>query len=91
MNLRADPTVPAEGTVLEARLSKGLGVVTTVVLEKGTLRKGDLLIAGSSYGKVRKLMNDQGKEINEAGPSIPVQVTDWFSTIYKSSVRTLLF
>jgi translation initiation factor IF-2 len=65
---------PANGTVLEARLDKGRGKVTTVLVQSGTLRKGDIMIAGLEYGKVKQIVNDNGKPIKDAGPSTPVEV-----------------
>ncbi|HIL42662.1 MAG TPA: translation initiation factor IF-2 [Gammaproteobacteria bacterium] len=65
---------PANGTVLEARLDKGRGKVTTVLVQSGTLRKGDIMIAGLEYGKVKQIVDDNGKPIKEAGPSSPVEV-----------------
>ncbi len=74
LNLRANPNRPAVGTVLEASVKKGLGTVTNVIVKTGTLHKGDVILAGSHYGKVRKMMNERGQEIKEAGPSMPAQV-----------------
>ena len=65
---------PAHGTVLEARLEKGRGKVTTILVQSGTLKKGDIMIAGLEYGKVKQIVNDQGKVLKEAGPSMPVEV-----------------
>jgi translation initiation factor IF-2 len=65
---------PANGTVLEARLEKGRGKVTTILVQSGTLKKGDIMIAGLEYGKVKQIVNDQGKVLKEAGPSTPVEV-----------------
>jgi translation initiation factor IF-2 len=65
---------PANGTVLEARLDKGRGKVTTVLVQSGTLKKGDIMIAGLEYGKVKQIVNDSGKTIKDAGPSTPVEV-----------------
>ena len=65
---------PAQGTVLEARLEKGRGKVTTILVQSGTLKKGDIMIAGLEYGKVKQIVNDQGKVLKEAGPSTPVEV-----------------
>ena len=65
---------PANGTVLEARLEKGRGKVTTILVQSGTLKKGDIMIAGLEYGKVKQIVNDQGKVLKEAGPSMPVEV-----------------
>jgi translation initiation factor IF-2 len=65
---------PANGTVLEARLEKGRGKVTTILVQSGTLKKGDIMIAGLEYGKVKQIINDKGKVLKEAGPSTPVEV-----------------
>ena len=65
---------PANGIVLEARLEKGRGKVTTILVQSGTLKKGDIMIAGLEYGKVKQIVNDQGKVLKEAGPSTPVEV-----------------
>ncbi|MBT3744612.1 MAG: translation initiation factor IF-2, partial [Candidatus Thioglobus sp.] len=65
---------PANGIVLEARLEKGRGKVTTILVQSGTLKKGDIMIAGLEYGKVKQIVNDQGKVLKEAGPSSPVEV-----------------
>jgi translation initiation factor IF-2 len=64
----------ARGVIIEARLDKGRGPVATVLVQQGTLRKGDVLLAGSEYGRVRALLNEAGQAINSAGPSIPVEV-----------------
>ena len=74
MNLQAPIACRAEGTVIEARVDRGLGVVVTALVEKGTLRLGDFVLAGPSWGKVRRIVNDQGKELKKAGPSTPVQI-----------------
>ena len=65
---------PAHGVVLEARLEKGRGKVTTILVQSGLLKKGDIMIAGLEYGKVKQIVNDQGKVLKEAGPSTPVEV-----------------
>lgn len=74
LELRADPKGKAEGVVIESRIESGRGPVATVLVQKGTLKKGDSLVIGECYGRARTLMNDSGKDINSAGPSIPVQV-----------------
>lgn len=74
MNLRAPVACRAEGTVLESRVDRGLGTVVTALVEKGTLRVGDFVLAGGSWGKVRRILSDAKKEIKEAGPSTPVQI-----------------
>jgi len=74
LELKADPTRPARGTIIESKLDRGRGPVATVLVQSGTLRVGDAFVAGSSFGKVRALINDMGKRVNEAGPSVPVEV-----------------
>lgn len=74
LDLKADPAIRASGTVIEAMLDKGKGIVTTVLIQKGTLRVGDPILAGSHFGKVKALMNERGMRIKEAGPSTPVQI-----------------
>ena len=74
LNLRANPNRPAVGTVLEASVQKGMGPVVNVLVRTGTLRKGDIILAGSTYGHVRKMFNERKKEIKEAGPAIPAQI-----------------
>jgi translation initiation factor IF-2 len=72
--LTANPTGRAKGIVLEANLDTGRGPVATILVDKGTLKIGDPIVAGAAWGKVRAIINDQGKQIKEAGPSTPVQV-----------------
>jgi len=74
MELRAPINTPARGTVVEARLDKGRGPVLTVLVQSGTLKKGDVLLAGQEYGRIRAILDENGKMLNEAGPSIPVEV-----------------
>lgn len=71
---KADVDQPASGIVLEARLDKGRGKVTTILVQSGTLRKGDTVIAGLEYGKVKQIVDDTGNPITEAGPSMPVEI-----------------
>jgi translation initiation factor IF-2 len=73
--LQANPTRPAQGTVLEAMLSEGEGVLATLLVQKGTLRRGDVILCGAAYGRVRQMYNDLGQPIQEAGPSVPVRIT----------------
>ena len=73
-DLRADPTDKAQGVVLESNLDIGRGPVATVLVQEGTLRVGDPMVAGAAWGRVRALINDQGENVKEAGPSTPVQV-----------------
>jgi len=72
--LTANPTGRAKGIVLEAQLDIGRGPVATVLVDKGTLRVGDPMVAGAAWGKVRAIINDRGEQIKEAGPSMPVQI-----------------
>jgi len=74
MELKAPVDTSAKGVVVESRLDKGRGSVATVLVQQGTLRKGDILIAGSQYGRVRALIDENGHSVTEAGPSIPVEV-----------------
>jgi translation initiation factor IF-2 len=73
-NLRANPKRDAVGTVIEAKLDKGRGPVTTLLVQNGTLRVGDPVVVGACFGKVRKMTDDEGKEIKEAGPATPVEI-----------------
>src|SRR5690606_27975770 len=74
LNLKANPNRPAMGSVIEASLDKGRGYVTTVMIQNGTLRQGDVILAGPHYGRVKAMFDDTGKKCNEAGPSTPVQL-----------------
>ncbi len=74
LEFSAAPKGPAHGTVLEARLEKGRGKVTTILVQSGLLKKGDIMIAGLEYGKIKQIVNDQGKVLKQAGPSTPVEV-----------------
>ena len=74
MDLKADPERSAEGVVIEAKLDKGRGPVATILVKRGTLKKGDLVVAGSSFGRVRALLNERGEQLTEAGPSVPVEI-----------------
>ncbi|MEE0675657.1 MAG: translation initiation factor IF-2 [Ruminococcus sp.] len=73
--LKANPDRAAKGTVIEARLDKGRGPVATVLVQNGTLHKGDIIIAGTTVGRVRVMTNDKGERVQEAGPSVPVEIT----------------
>ena len=73
--LRANPDRAAKGTVIEARLDKGRGPIATVLVQNGTLHKGDTIIAGTTVGRVRVMTNDKGERVQEAGPSVPVEIT----------------
>jgi len=74
LELKTNPDRPAEGTVIEAKLDRGRGPVASVLIQRGTLRVGDIIVAGAEMGRVRALINDQGQTITEAGPSMPVEV-----------------
>lgn len=74
MNLKARSEGFAEGTVLEARVDKGQGVVVTGLVSKGTLKIGDCVLAGPSWGRIKRILSDESKELKSAGPSTPVQV-----------------
>jgi len=74
LDLKADPTIPARGTVLEAETKTGVGSVANVLIGEGTLHVGDLIVCGHASGKVRAIIDDQGNHVKEAGPSMPVEV-----------------
>ncbi|MHA7880437.1 MAG: translation initiation factor IF-2 [Saccharospirillum sp.] len=74
LELKAHYEGPGKGVVVESSLDKGRGAVATVLVQSGVLRKGDVVLAGSCYGKVRALLDENGKQVNEAGPSIPVEI-----------------
>ncbi len=73
--LKANPDRAAKGTVVEARLDKGRGPIATVLVQNGTLRTGDIIVAGTAVGRVRAMTDENGNRINEAGPSVPVEIT----------------
>lgn len=74
LELQAVKDVPAKGVVVEASLDKGRGAVATVLIQNGTLKRGDIVIAGMHYGRVRAMLDENGRQINDAGPSIPVEI-----------------
>lgn len=74
LELAAPVDAPAKGIIVEARLDKGRGAVATLLVQSGTLKKGDMLLAGTAFGKIRAMVDENGKAINEAGPSIPVEI-----------------
>jgi translation initiation factor IF-2 len=74
LELKAPKNTPAKGLVIEGRLDKGRGPVATILIQSGTLKRGDTLLAGSAFGRIRAMLDETGKEIKEAGPSIPVEV-----------------
>jgi translation initiation factor IF-2 len=74
LELKAPKDAPAKGLVIESRLDKGRGTVATILVQSGTLKRGDVVLAGSAYGRVRAMLDENGKNIAEAGPSIPVEI-----------------
>ncbi len=74
LDLKANPDRPAEGSIIEAKLERGRGPVATVLIKRGTLKLGDIFVAGSEWGRVRALIDDRGQQVKEAGPSTPVEV-----------------
>jgi translation initiation factor IF-2 len=74
LDLKANPDRSAEGTVIESKLDKGRGPVATVLVQKGTLRQGDLVVAGAEWGRVRAMLDDKGRQVKDAGPSLPVEI-----------------
>jgi translation initiation factor IF-2 len=74
LELEAPKDIPAQGVVIESRLDKGRGSVASVLVQRGTLNKGDIVIAGTQYGRIRAMLDENGKPIKEAGPSIPVEI-----------------
>ena len=80
LDLKANPNRPAEGTVIEARLDRGRGPVATVLVQRGTLKVGDIIVAGADWGRVRALVSDTGSNVEQAGPSTPVEVLGFNGT-----------
>ncbi len=80
LNLQANPERPAEGIVVEAQLDRGRGPVATVLVQRGTLHVGDIVVAGAEWGRVRALINDLGEQVREAGPSTPAEVLGFQAT-----------
>ncbi len=74
MDLRANPERTADGVVIEAKLDRGRGAVSTVLVKRGTLKRGDIVVAGSNFGRVRALLNERDEQVLEAGPSVPVEI-----------------
>ena len=74
LDLKANPDRPAEGTVIESRLDRGRGPVATVLVQKGTLRQGDIVVAGAEWGRVRAMLDDKARAATEAGPSAPAEI-----------------
>ena len=74
MELQANPERRASGSVVEARVDRGRGAVATLLVQRGTVRVGDIVVAGSAYGRVRALLSDKGQELKDAGPSVPIEI-----------------
>ncbi len=74
LDLKANPNRTAEGVVVEARMERGRGTVATVLVQRGTLKVGDIIVAGKEWGRVRALVNDHGRDVDGAGPAVPVEV-----------------
>ncbi len=77
LNLRANPDKTAVGSIIEAELDKGRGYVTTLMVQSGTLKVGDIMVAGSNYGRVKAMFDDTGKRVNDAGPSTQFKFSVW--------------
>lgn len=80
LDLKANPNHSAEGAIVEAKMEKGRGSVATVLVQRGTLRQGDIFVAGKDWGRVRALMDERGRRVEEATPSVPVEVLGFQST-----------
>ncbi|MPS48131.1 translation initiation factor IF-2 [Methylobacillus sp.] len=74
LELKAPKNIPAKGLVIEGRLDKGRGPVSTILVQSGTLQRGDMILAGTAYGRVRAMLDESGRDVKEAGPSIPVEI-----------------
>src|SRR5262249_48616058 len=74
LDLKANPNRAAEGVIIEAKLERGRGPVGTVLVQRGTLKIGDIIVAGSAWGRVRALIDDRGEPVSSAGPSVPVEI-----------------
>lgn len=88
--LQADPTIRARGTVIEAELDRGRGSVATLLVQNGTLRVGDPIVVGNTYGRVRAMINDLGRRVQEADPSMPVEITG-LSDVPQAGDRFVVF
>jgi len=88
LELQADPDRPARGIIIESKLDKGRGPVATVLIQEGTLREGDTFASKTEYGRVRAMIDDQGRRVKEAGPSMPVEVIG-FSSVPQVSAEFL--
>ena len=80
LDLKANPNRSGEGAVIEARLDRGRGPVATVLVQRGTLKAGDIVVAGSEWGRIRTLLDDKGETLASAGPSTPVEVLGFSGT-----------
>ncbi|KAK7069470.1 Translation initiation factor IF-2, mitochondrial [Halocaridina rubra] len=87
LNLRADPRGLVEAVVIEARTDPGRGKVVTCIIQRGTLRKGAVLVAGTAWGKVRNMFNDSGLQLKEAPPATPVQLSIIFASLFENNHR----
>lgn len=87
---KANPNRAAKGTIIEAKLDKGRGPVATVLIDKGTLNKGDVVLVGSAVGKVRAMFNSKGKKINQAGPSVPVEILGLSETPHAGDILIVM-
>jgi len=76
-DFKSNPTADPFGTVIESQLEKGRGPVATVIVQRGTLKRGDAMVAGAVSGRIRAMFDENGKEIQEAGPSTPVLIMGW--------------
>jgi len=74
LELRANPNKPGTGLVIEARLDRNRGPMATILVQEGTMRVGDMVVAGSTFGKIRAMLDDRGRSLDEAGPSTPIEV-----------------
>ena len=90
LELRSNPNRQAAGAVIEAKLDSGRGPVATVLVQNGTLRKGDIFVVGQQWGKVRALINDKGETVTEAGPSVPVEVLGLSGTPHAGDTEQLM-
>src|SRR5712691_9542246 len=91
LELKASPDRPAEGTVIEAKLDRGRGAVATVLVQRGTLKSGDIVVAGAEWGRVRALVSDTGATIDAAGPSTPVEVLGFNHTPEAGDRRAVVY
>jgi translation initiation factor IF-2 len=90
LELKANPNTTASGVVVEAKLEKGRGPVATTLIQRGTLRKGDIFVAGTEFGRVRTLISDHGTTIDSAGPSVPVEVVGFDGTPHAGDIFTVV-